>query len=168
MAFPMIILLAIHGHATDDTFSSLSVARQILENESVDVRGLAFDGDIKYLGFLTAFDALVEQIQKIKLDGGLKRNAAGKGLGIVEDVLYLFKTRYRFAKTVNNFILPFAAKPMINLESWRSLVMSDNLFNDSQAHKHEDQLAMKFLGENSLSGSLKEGDSSFACCPGFS
>jgi hypothetical protein len=81
--FSMAILPAIHGHATDDTLSSLSFALQILEDDGIDVRGLAFDGDTKYLGFLTAFEALVDQIQKINLVGELK-GIADEGLGILE------------------------------------------------------------------------------------
>jgi hypothetical protein len=98
-AFPMAILPAVHGHATDDTLSSLAFAPQILEDEGVDVQGFAFDGDTKYLGFLTAFEAIIEQIQKINLEGGLKGIVADKGLGVFEDVLHLLKTiRYRFVK----------------------------------------------------------------------
>jgi hypothetical protein len=42
------------------------------------------------------------------------------------------------------FPLPFAITAMIAWESWRLLGMSDNLLNDSQEHKQEDELAMKF------------------------
>jgi hypothetical protein len=108
---------------------------------------LAFDGDTNYLGFLTAFETLVDQIEKINLEGELKGIVADKGLGIFEDVLHLLKTiRCRFVKTVNYFILPFAAKPTINRKPWRSLGMSDNLLSDLKAHKVEDELRMKFVG----------------------
>jgi hypothetical protein len=159
------------GHAMYNTFSSLSFALQVLEVEGIDVRSLAFDGDTQYLGFLMAFEALVDQIQKINLEGGLKGIVADQGLGIVEDGLHLLKTiRYRFVKAVNYFILPFEAKSTINRESWRSLGISDKLLSDSQAHKQEDELAMKLLEENSLSGLLRQGDCifSFAYYPGFS
>jgi hypothetical protein len=157
-AFPMTILPAVYGHATGDTLSSLLFALQILEDEGIDVRGLAFDGDTKYLGFLTAFEALVDQIQKINLEGGLKGVVADKELGIFEHVLHLLKTiRYRFVKTVNCSILSFAAKTTINWERWRFLDMSDNLLSDSQAHKQEDELAMQFPGRKFLVGASEVG-----------
>jgi hypothetical protein len=66
--------------------------------------------------------------------------------GIFEDVLHLLKTiRYHYVTPLHHFPLPFAITAMITRESWRLLGMSDNLLNDSQAHKKEDELAMKFL-----------------------
>jgi hypothetical protein len=91
-AFSMVFLPAVHGHATDDTLSSFSFAPQILEDDGVDVRGLAFDGDTQYFGFSTTFEALVDQIQRLHLEGGLKGIVANKGLGIFEDIFHLLKT----------------------------------------------------------------------------
>jgi hypothetical protein len=108
---------------------------------------------------LTDFETLVDQIQKINLERGLNGIVADRGLGIFEDVLHLLKMiRYRHVKAVIYFIPPFAAKPTIKRVSWLSLVMLDNLSDDSQAHEQEDELAMGRMEEKSLSGSLKEGD----------
>jgi hypothetical protein len=107
---------------------------------------------------LTAFETLVDQIQKINLEGGLTGIVADRGLGIFEDVLHLLKTiRYWHVKAVIYFIPPFAANPTIKRVSWLSLVMLDNLSDDSQAHEQEDELAMELMEEKSLSESLKEG-----------
>jgi hypothetical protein len=62
-AFPMEILPSVQGQATDAIIQSISRARQILRDEGVDVRGLAFDGDTKYLNFLRPFERQVERIQ---------------------------------------------------------------------------------------------------------
>jgi hypothetical protein len=95
----MAILPAVQCHATDDRLSSLSFALKIFQGEGLDVRGLAFDGDTRYFGLLTAFDALVDQIHRINLEDGLKGIIADKRLGIFEDLFPLLKTiRYRFAK----------------------------------------------------------------------
>jgi hypothetical protein len=77
-------MLAVRGHATDDTLSSLSFVLPILENEGVDVRGLGFDGDTTYLEFLAASKTVIDLIQKINLEGGLKGIVADKRLGILK------------------------------------------------------------------------------------
>jgi hypothetical protein len=64
-AFPMAILPSIQGQATDAIIQSISRARQILRNEGVDIRGLAFDVDTKYLSFLRPFERQVERIQEL-------------------------------------------------------------------------------------------------------
>jgi hypothetical protein len=50
-----------------------------------------------------------------------------------------------YVTPVHHFPLPFAITATITRESWRLLGMSDDLLNDSQAHKQEDELVMKFL-----------------------
>jgi hypothetical protein len=95
----------------------------------------------------------------------LKRIAADKRLGIFEDVPHLLKTiRYRFVKTANYCILPFAAKPTINRESWRSLGMSNNLLSDSQAHKQKDELVMIFVRRKFLVRAIEAGKFDFFLC----
>jgi hypothetical protein len=46
---------------------------------------------------------------------------------------------------VHYFPLPFAITATITRKSWRLLGMWDHFSNDSQAHKQEDELVMKFL-----------------------
>jgi hypothetical protein len=74
---------------------------------------------------------------------------ANNGPGIFEYVLHLLKTiRYRDITPVHHFPLPFAITATITRESWRLLGMSDNLLNDSQAHRQEDELIMKLFAKN--------------------
>jgi hypothetical protein len=130
----------------DAIIQSISRARQILRDEDVDVRGLAFDGDTKYLSFLRPFERQVERIQEFNLHRPLSGIIINNGPGIFEDVLHLLKAiRYRYVTPVHHFPLPFAITATITRESWRFLGISDNLLNDNQAHKQEDELAMKFL-----------------------
>jgi hypothetical protein len=91
-AFPMAILLSAQGQATDTSIQSISRARQILKDEGVNVRGLAFDGNIKYLSFLRPFKRQVERIQELNLHRPLSGIVANNGPGIFEDVLHLLKT----------------------------------------------------------------------------
>jgi hypothetical protein len=55
--------------------------------------------------------------------------------------------RYRDVTHVHHFQLPFAFEATITRESWRLLSMSDNILNDSQWHRQEDELAMKFFAK---------------------
>jgi hypothetical protein len=111
---------------------------------------LAFDGDTKYLSFLRPFERQVERIQEFNLHRSLSGIIANDGPGIFEDVLHLLKTiRYRYVTPVHHFPLPFTIMITITRESWRLLGMSYNFLNDSQAHKQENELAMKFLRKNS-------------------
>jgi hypothetical protein len=66
-AFPMAVLPSVQGQAMDDTISSLSVACQILVGEGIDLRGIAFDGDVKYLHHLDSFKRRIDDLRKIKL-----------------------------------------------------------------------------------------------------
>jgi hypothetical protein len=144
--FPMVILPCVQGQATNAIIQSISRVRQILRDEGVDVRGFAFNRDTKYLSFLRPFERQVECIQELNLHRPLSGIIANNGLGIFEDVLHLLKTiRYRYVTPVHHFPLPFAIMATITRESWRLLGMSDNLLNDSQAHKQEDELSMKFF-----------------------
>jgi hypothetical protein len=91
-AFPMAILPSVQGQAMDAIVQSISRARQILRDESVDGRGLAFDGDTKYLSFLRGFEKQVEHIQELNLHRPLSGIIANSGPGIFEDILHLLKT----------------------------------------------------------------------------
>jgi hypothetical protein len=88
----MAILPSVQGQATDAIIQSISRARQILGDEDVDVRGLTFDGDIKYLSFPRPFERQVECIQELNLHRPLSGIIANNGPGIFEDVLHLLKT----------------------------------------------------------------------------
>jgi hypothetical protein len=66
-AFPMAILPMVQGQATDATISSLSIACQILADEGIDLRGIAFDDDVKYLHYLDSFRTKIDDLQKIDL-----------------------------------------------------------------------------------------------------
>jgi hypothetical protein len=53
----------VQGQATDVISSSISIARQILVDEGVDLRGIAFDGDVKYLHYLDSFKTRIDDLQ---------------------------------------------------------------------------------------------------------
>jgi hypothetical protein len=153
--FPIAILSSVQGQATDAIIQSISRARQILKDDGVDVRGLTFGGDTKYLNFLWPFERQVERIQELSLHRPLSGIIANNGPGIFEDVLHLLKTiQYHYVTHGQYFPLPSAITATITWESWRLFGMSDNHLNDSQAHKQEDELAMKFLRKNSNSNDL--------------
>jgi hypothetical protein len=62
---PMAILPSVQGQARGATISSLSVACQIRVDEEVDLRGIAFDGNAKYLHYLDSFKTIINVLQKI-------------------------------------------------------------------------------------------------------
>jgi hypothetical protein len=85
----MAILLSLQGQATYAIIQSISRARQILRDEGVDVRGLGFDGNIKYLSFLRHFERKVGRIQGLNLLRPWSGIITNNGPGIFEDVLHL-------------------------------------------------------------------------------
>jgi hypothetical protein len=110
-AFPMVVLPSVQGQVTDAIIQSISRARQILRDEGIDVRGLAFDVDTKYLSFLRSFERQVERIQELNLHHPLSGIVANNGPGIFGDVLHLLKTiRYRYVTPVHHFPLPFTIR----------------------------------------------------------
>jgi hypothetical protein len=84
-AFPMAILPSVQGQAADSTLPTLSVARQILSDEGAPLRGLAFDGDLKYLCHLEWFKTRINDLQKINIQGPLRWIITHEGPGIFED-----------------------------------------------------------------------------------
>jgi hypothetical protein len=153
-AFPMAILPSAQGQATDATISSFSIACQILVDEGIDLRGIAFDGNVTYLQYLDSFATRIDDMQKINLRSPFSRIVPHEGPGIfIENTLHLLKTiQYRFVKDTQYFTLPFVAKPTFNRNAWRSLGMSENLLDDRQTHKQEDELVLEFFQKNYRSG----------------
>jgi hypothetical protein len=114
-AFPMVILSSVQGQTTNSTVSCLSIACQILVDEGIDLRGTAFDGDIKHLHYLDLFKTGIDDPQKINLRSPFSRIVPHEGPGIFEDKHYSLKTIWHcFVKDAQYFPLPFVVKPMIN------------------------------------------------------
>jgi hypothetical protein len=63
----MAIPPSVQGQTTDAAISSLSIACQILVDEGVDLRGIAFGGVVKDLHYLDWFKTRIDDLQKVNL-----------------------------------------------------------------------------------------------------
>jgi hypothetical protein len=83
-AFPMVILPSVQGQATDATILSFSFVCQILVEKGVDLRGIAFDGDVKYLHYLNSFKTRIDDLQKINLRSPFSGIVPHEGPGLLK------------------------------------------------------------------------------------
>lgn len=158
-SYPILIRKKTNGSANDDIKQELEEIVIRCQDSGLEVIGISFDGDPKYLDFVNNMCLEIEKIDKCDLNKPLSSIFTEyKGILIFEDLMHLVKCcRYRLV--CGSDICPSLSSDVatFNVDSFRDIGVKDHVLDSSKSKKMDDNLPLQFFSQENIRASIRIG-----------